>query len=155
VCKDEFVDLIGMAKALFYIEGKHVQHVGCRLVITRHLIHVGFTHGGAFNMPDGRLEVVMEGEDEQIKAAHKEISENLVSWLERDADDREKVKKLIGNPGIHVGELEFKDNLLVLDIGLFSHSLTFDQIYKGIDVYAHLVNVIDKLNTTLDKKLDK
>ena len=30
---------------------------------------------------------------------------------------------------------EFGEDLLVSDIDLFSHSLNFDQLYKGVDVY--------------------
>ncbi|MEA3254352.1 MAG: acylphosphatase [Candidatus Altiarchaeota archaeon] len=57
--------------------GKNVQHVGCRLRVTSALIHAGFTKGGAFNLPDGRVEVVLEGDREDIEKAHREISEHL------------------------------------------------------------------------------
>ena len=141
-------------KAIFYVTGKEVQHVGCRLTITSALIHAGFQKGGAFNLPDGRVEVVLEGEEEQIKKVHKEISENPVHWLIRDADDREAPVKKIGNPGIKVTPLEYNDDILVLDIGLFSHSLTFDQIYKGVNVYKDLTDAIKQLNKTLTKEKD-
>lgn len=139
-------------KALFYITGKNVQHVGCRLKVTSALIHAGFTKGGAFNLPDGRVEVVLEGEEEDIRKAHREISENLVDWLKKDADGRDDLVKKIGNPGIKVTELEYNDDIMVLDIGLFSHSLTFDQIYKGVDVYKGLQEAITELNKTLKEK---
>jgi len=48
-------------KALFYITGENVQHVGCRLKVISSLIRAGFKKGGAFNLPDGRMEVVLEG----------------------------------------------------------------------------------------------
>lgn len=142
-----------MVKALFYIEGDKipVQHIGCRLVVTKKLIHMGFTKGGAFNMPDGRVEVVLEGEKEKIIAAHKEIKENLVNWLIEASENSEELKKKVGNPGIKTSELEFNENLLVLDIGLFSHSLTFDQVYKGVDVYKALVRQMREMTKRLEK----
>lgn len=136
-----------MAKALFYIEGKNiqVQHTGCRLAITKELIHMGFTKGGAFNLPDGRVEVVLEGERERLIETHKAIKENLYGWLVNASENKEKLKRKLGNPGVKVSELEFNDSLLVLDIGLFSHSLTFDQIYKGVDIYKELVSACREL----------
>ncbi|MDD2666605.1 MAG: hypothetical protein PHD13_05210 [Methanocellales archaeon] len=141
-------------KALFYIEGNHVQHIGCRLTVTTKLIHDGFKKGGAFNLPDGRVEVVLEGSKDDITHAHREIKENLISWLEESARDVEAIKNMIGNPhpNIKVTDLDFDDNLVVLDIGLFSHSLTFDQIYKGVDVYKELTTAIRNLNNTLTNK---
>jgi acylphosphatase len=139
-------------KALFYITGKNVQHVGCRIRVTSYLIHQGFKKGGAFNLPDGRVEVVLEGDEEDIQKAHEEISHNLVDWLKKDADNVEKLIKKIGNPGIKVTNLEVNEDLLVLDIGLFSHSLTCDQIYKGVDVYKGLTEAIEKLNKTLENR---
>ena len=144
-----------MNKALFYITAKNVQHVGCRLKVTSKLIHDGFKKGGAFNMPDGRVEVVLEGEEEEIERAHRDISENLVDWLIKDADDVDKVVERIDNPGIKVSDLEYNDDILVLDIGLFSHSLTFDQIYKGVDVYKGVKEAITGLNETLKEMREK
>ncbi len=141
-------------KALFYIEGKEVQHVGCRLTVTKKLIYADFKKGGAFNLPDGRVEVVLEGDEDRIKCMHEEIRENLINWLEQSAMGREELKRRIGNPhpSITVSDLEFKEDLLVLDISLFSHTLTFDQIYKGVDVYKELIGVIKNLNETLKEK---
>ncbi len=141
-------NLTGM-KALFYITGKNVQHVGLRLKVTSALIHAGFKKGGAFNLPDGRVEVVLDGDKNDIERIHKEISENLVDWLKKDADDVDKLVKQIGNPGIKVTELEFTEDIIVLDIGLFSHSLTFDQVYKGVDVYTGVKEVMSDLHKTL------
>lgn len=138
-----------MVKALFYIEGEKVQHVGLRLIITNKIIHAGFTKGGAFNMPDGRVEVVLEGDEEKILSIHKEIKEHLIDWLKERAKNEEELKK-ITNPAIKkVTDLEFKEDLLVLDVGLFSHSLTFDQIYKGVDVYKDLTSAIKDLKETI------
>ena len=143
-----------MTKALFYIEGKTVpvQHEGVRLIITKNLIHMGFTKGGAFNLPDGRVEVVLEGEKQKLIEAHKEVKENLLQWMLQASNDREKLKEKIWNPGVKVSDLEYNENLLVLDIGLFAHSLTFDQIYKGVSVYKDLAMAIENLNKTFEKK---
>lgn len=126
-----------------------MQQVGCKLRVTSALIHAGFTKGGAFNLPDGRVEVVLEGDEEDIERLHRDISEHLVEWLKKDAVDVDNLVEKIGNPGIRVTELEYDEDILVLDIGLFSHSLTFDQIYKGVDVYKGLANAIKDLNETL------
>lgn len=144
-----------MEKAYFFISGKNVQHVGCRLVVTKELIHANFKKGGAFNMPDGRVEVVLEGTREQIGAMRNNIAENLEGWLEVHTDGKDyltkKMFKEIQNPGITVSEPEFDKDLLVLDIGLFSHALTFDQIYKGFDVYKDLKDAIKGLTKELGK----
>ncbi len=103
-------------------------------------------------MPDGRVEVVLEGEKEKLVAVHKEIKENLYKWIIEASDNKEEMAGKIGNPGVKVSELEFDNDLLVLDIGLFSHSLAFDQIYKGVDVYKELTKAIKNLNETLKTK---
>jgi acylphosphatase len=143
-------------KALFYIEPKEernrVQHIGCRLLIAEKLIHAGFTKGGAFNLPDGRVEVVLEGEKKDIELFHAEIQRNIVELLIARAQDKERLKKMIGNPGIRVSQLEYKDNLRVLDIGLYSHSLEMAQLEKGVDVYYDLTDAIKKLTTLIDER---
>ncbi|MBI5060915.1 MAG: hypothetical protein HZB67_01230 [Candidatus Aenigmarchaeota archaeon] len=141
-----------MVKALFYIKSEKtpVQHEGCRMIVTTFLIHKGFTKGGAFNMPDSRVEVVLEGDKERLIAIHKEIKDNLYEWMKRASGNAEKLRKRLGNPGVVVSDLEFDEDLLVLDIGLFSHSLTFDQIYKGVSVYKDLSEAIKGLNQTLE-----
>jgi acylphosphatase len=143
-------------KALFYIEPKEehnkVQHIGCRLLIAEKLIHAGFTKGGAFNLPDGRVEVVLEGDRKDIELFHVEIQKHLVELLEERAHDKDKLKRMIGNPGITVSKLEFKDNLRVLDIGLYSHSLEMAQLEKGVDVYYDLTDAIKKLTTLIDER---
>ena len=74
-------------KALFYIEGKEVQHAGLRLLLTKKMIQAGFTKGGAFNMPDGRVEVVLEDTLQKIEAFHSEIRLGLKNWLELAKED--------------------------------------------------------------------
>ncbi len=132
-----------VVQALFYIEPKtphnRVQHIGCRLVLTEKLIHAGFTRGGVFNLPDGRVEVLIEGSKRDIETFYQEAKENLVRWLEEKTDNKERLKQMIGNPGITLSALEFKSGLLILDVGLFSHSLEMNQLEKGVDVYYTLM----------------
>jgi acylphosphatase len=143
-------------KALFYIEPKEehnrVQHIGCRLLIAEKLIHAGFTKGGAFNLPDGRVEVVLEGGKKDIELFHSEIQRNIVELLIARAQDKERLKKMIGNPGIRVSQLEYKDNLRVLDFCLYRHSLEMAQLEKGVDVYYDLTDAIKKLTTLIDER---
>ena len=144
-------------KALFYIEPKeehnNVQHIGCRLLITEKLIHAGFTKGGVFNLPDGRVEVVLEGDKKDIELFHEGIQKDIVKLLEARTQDTERLKRMIGNPGITVSQLEYKDNLRILDIGLYSHSLEVAQLEKGVDVYYDLTDAIKKLTTLIDKRI--
>jgi acylphosphatase len=153
-------------QALFYIEPKEqhnlVQHIGCRLLIAEKLIHAGFTKGGAFNLPDGRVEVVLEGERKNIELFYGDIQKHLVELLEARTHDKERLKQMIGNPGITLSKLEFKDNLRVLDIGLYSHSLELAQLEKGVDVFYALTdaikeqtNVSNKLTKLIDERLKK
>ena len=142
-------------RALFYIEPKEahnrVQHIGCRLLLTEKLIHFGFIKGGVFNLPDGRVEVVLEGNRKDVETFYQTVRANLIKWLEEKAKNKERLHQMIGNPGIIFSPLETKDSLRVLDIDLFSHSLEMNQLQKGVDVYYDLTDAIKKLSTVLDK----
>ncbi|MFH0927822.1 MAG: acylphosphatase, partial [Candidatus Micrarchaeota archaeon] len=87
-------------KARFFIEPKEehnrVQHIGCRLAITEKMLQAGFTKGMVFNLPDGTVEVALEGKAKDIEAFHMSVSEHLVSWLESRASDKEYLKEMIG-----------------------------------------------------------
>lgn len=147
-----------IVRALFYIEPKEahnrVQHIGCRLILTEKMIHAGFTKGGVFNLPDGRVEVLLEGERKDIETFHEDVQRNLVRWLEQKTDNKERLNALIGNPGITVSSLEIKSGLRILNIDLFSHSLELGQLEKGIDAYYDLRDAITKLTTLIDKKIE-
>ncbi len=135
-------------KARFFIEPKgknsRVQHIGCRLVLTEKMIHAGFKKGSVFNMPEGTVEVAIEGPKKDIIAFHSKVQKNLVEWLTESAKDKEYLKMMLGNPGLVVTELSFSENLQVLDVGLYSHSLEMSQLEKGVDVYYELVSEIRK-----------
>jgi acylphosphatase len=143
----------GNVKALFYIEPKEehnrVQNIGCRMLITEKLIHAGFKKGRVFNLDDGRVEVLIEGKRSDIELFYNDVKEHLIEWLEARTKDKEKLRRMIGNPGIKFSELEYKDNLIVLDIGLYSHSLELGQLQKGVDAYYDLTEAIRELRVFL------
>ncbi|MFQ5888264.1 MAG: acylphosphatase, partial [Candidatus Hydrothermarchaeales archaeon] len=103
------------------------------------LIEFGFEKGAVFNLPDGRVEVLLGGPKEKIKEFHNIVLENFIHWAKAKAKDHEALKKQIGNPGIRFSELDFNEDLLVHKLATYGHSLTFDQIYKGVDIYKNLV----------------
>lgn len=142
-------------RALFYIEPKEahnrVQHIGCRLLLTEKLIHAGFTKGGVFNLPDGRVEVVLEGNEKDVNLFYRTVCTNLIKWLEEKAKNKKRLHQMIGNPGIVFSPLETKNSIRVLDIDLFSHSLEMNQLEKGVDVYYDLTDAIKQLSIVLDK----
>ena len=135
-------------KARFYIEPKEahnrVQHIGVRLILTEKLIHAGFTRGMVFNLPDGTVEIVVEGNREDIEAFHRQTREHLIAWLEAGNTDKDYLRRMSGNPGILVGDLEYKQNLRVLRLSLYSHSLEMNQLGKGVDVYYDLKDEMKK-----------
>ncbi len=143
-------------KALFYIEPKternHAQGIGLRMLLTEKMIHAGFKKGGVINLPDRRVEVVLEGKQEDIEKFHNATREHLMQWLEASMTNKEKLMKMVGNPGIQISNLEFKEGILVLDIGLYSHSLELGQLHKGVDVYYMVTEAINT-NTRASNKL--
>jgi acylphosphatase len=129
-----------MAKAVFYLSGEKAQHEGNRLLMTSKMIEHGFEKGAVFNLPDGRVEILLEDSQEKIEGFHAMTKRDFVAWVKLKLVNQEAIKKQIGNPGINFSELDFNDDLFVHKLEIFSHSLTFDQIYKGIDVYKNLVD---------------
>ncbi|MBD3261202.1 MAG: hypothetical protein GF334_05885 [Candidatus Altiarchaeales archaeon] len=127
-----------MVKAVFYLKGKNAQHEGNRLLMASKMIEHGFEKGAVFNLPDGRVEVLMEGPKEKIVQFHSMASRDFESWVKAKAKDHKTVKEQIGNPGVKFTSPEFDDDLLVHKLEIYGHSLTFDQIYKGVDVYKDL-----------------
>lgn len=146
-------------KALFYIEPKtehnRVQDIGLRMLLTEKLIRAGFKKGGAINLDDGRVEVILEGKREDIERFYNQTNKHLIEWLEERTNNKERLKKMIGNPGIECSKLEFKEGIRVLDIGLYSHSLELGQLQKGVDAYIDMAKAINKLTEFLDKNLQK
>ena len=75
-----------MAKRIFY-EGR-VQGVGFRFSVRQ--IAEGFTVAGhAANLPDGRVEVFLQGERDEVEAMEKEIAHSHLEGLIRRQDGQE------------------------------------------------------------------
>ena len=71
-----------MARRIFY-KGK-VQGVGFRFGVRQ--IAEGFSLAGyASNLPDGRVEVFLQGEKEEVEAMEKEIGESHLAGFIREA----------------------------------------------------------------------
>ncbi len=133
-----------MDKAVFYLEGPKAQHEGNRLLMMSKMIEHHFEYGSMFNLPDTRVEVLLGGSKEEIIKFHNLVREDFTNWVKNKVKDHQAVKDQIGNPGILVTDLTFSEHIRVHKIGLFSHSLTFDQIHKGVDIYGDLKKVIKK-----------
>ena len=75
-----------MAKRIYY-RGK-VQGVGFRFGVRQ--IAEGFSVAGyASNLPDGRVEVFLQGDREEVEAMEKEIGESHLAGFIREATGRE------------------------------------------------------------------
>ena len=75
-----------MAKKIFY-EGR-VQGVGFRFGVRQ--IAAGFVVAGhAANLPDGRVEVVLQGERDEVEGMEKEISSSHLEGFIRRQEGRE------------------------------------------------------------------
>ncbi len=144
-----------MAKAVFYLSGPKVQHEGNRLLMASKMIEHGFEKGAVFNLPDGRVEVLLGGPKEKIEEFHNIAKNDFIEWVKPKAVDHEDVKKQIGNPGIRFSELDFDDDLFVHELEIYGHSLTFDQIYKGVDVYKELIQAIKDVRKDVSELLQK
>lgn len=140
-----------MAKAVFYLSGANAQHEGNRLLMSSKMIEHGFEKGAAFNLPDGRVEILLEGPADKIKEFHRIAKRDFLVWVKTKVMNRKTMEKQIGNPGIKFSELDFDNDLLVHKLEIYGHSLTFDQIYKGVDVYKDLTQAIKDLRKTMKK----
>ena len=75
-----------IAKKIFY-EGR-VQGVGFRFGVRQ--IAEGFAVAGhAANLPDGRVEVVLQGEPDEVEAMEKEISQSHLEGFIRRQEKQE------------------------------------------------------------------
>ena len=75
-----------MAKKIFY-EGR-VQGVGFRFGVRQ--IAEGYTVAGhAANLPDGRVEVLLQGEREEVEGMEKEIAHSHLEGFIRKQDSQE------------------------------------------------------------------
>lgn len=140
-----------MVKAVSYLTGPKAQHEGNRLLMASKMIEFGFEKGAAYNLPGGRVEVLLEGPKEKIIDFYNMAKRDFESWVKAKAKDGKAVKEQFGNPGVRFTSLDFDEDLLVHRLEIYGHSLTFDQIYKGVDVYKDLKTAIYVLNESQDR----
>ena len=62
-----------MSTRVVAVVSGHVQGVGFRYFVREHALRAGLT-GSARNLPDGRVEVVLEGADDDVRAAVAALS---------------------------------------------------------------------------------
>ncbi len=137
-----------MTKARFYIKDK-VQEVGYRVHIIQKILNSGL-NGTALNLADGRVEVRLEGEKEQIIEFYEELK-------------KVSTPELAGNPGFY--DLEFNADLNVPDSMRSSQALMLEQLSKGIVYIAGMnesikgmsacIGGMDENIKGMNEKLDK
>ncbi|MDI6860031.1 MAG: acylphosphatase [Methanocellales archaeon] len=125
-----------MTKARFYISDK-VQEVGYRPLIMEKILNSDL-EGTAKNLPDGRVEVLLEGEKEKIEAFFEEIKKEKPEHAE--------------NPTF--SKLTFDETLFVPKAMRSSQALMLGQLGKGVDV---LIMVGDDIKSMGDdiKNMDE
>ncbi len=141
-----------MAKAVFYLSGKNAHHEGNRLLMASKMIEWGFEKGAAYNQPGSRVEVLIAGPREKIIEFYETAKRDFTTWVKAKDKDHHAIKEQIGNPGLRFSALDFDDELLIHKLEIYGHSLTFDQIYKGVDVYKELISAIRGLTRELEAR---
>ncbi len=123
--------------------------------MTSKMIEFGFEKGAVFNLPDGRVEVLIEGGKDKVEEFYKTAKRDFIAWVNVKAKDHGAIKEQIGNPGIRFSALDINNDLLVHTLEIYGHSLTFDQIHKGVNVYKQLNTTINKNLKVMDALLQK
>jgi len=133
-----------MAKARFYIKDR-VQEVGYRTFITEKILNSDL-EGSAINLPDGRVEVKLEGEKEHI-----------IQFVEELKKEKPELAK---NP--EITPLEFDDSLVVPEAMRSSQSILCGQFTKAVGHVEHmgeamkeLVKEIKEMRQELPKEIAK
>ncbi len=111
-----------LVKARFIISDT-VQDVDCRAIITEKICNSRL-NGVPRNLPDGRVEVILEGEIERFI---EELREELPKRLQKPP-----------NPGIEFSKIEYSDKLIVPDTMRASQGLLIGQLNKGIELLGVL-----------------
>ncbi len=109
-----------MAKARFYIQD-NVQEVGYRSFVIEQILDSDL-NGTARNLPDRRVEVLLEGEKEHI-----------LDFIERLKKEKPELAK---NPSL--AGIEFNDSLIVPDIMKSSQALLCGQFSKAV---IHVIGI--------------
>jgi len=139
-------------KAVFYLKGVDAQQHGIRLILTSKLIERHFKRASVWDDPNGiQTEILMEGYQEEIKKFYEETKEHLIDWINTRNQDIGVAQRISKNPGVDItlSKLEFNENLRVHDLVLFGHSLTFDEVSKGYNVFVDNIKTNKELRETL------
>lgn len=147
-------DTTSHQKARFEIIGHNVADIGARLTLTNRLIRGGVEWGSVENIGNNTILVKLGGTKEEIERYKKLIEEKFEEWLIEDIDEEERVKKRIGNPGIHYTSLIYDNGLLILPIDRHTHALQCQQLRKGINVFEE-INITFKELRGINEDLNK
>ncbi len=124
-----------MAKVCVYISDK-LQDMGYRPFIIQKILDSDL-EGTARNLPDGRIEVLLEGKKKSIQ--------KFVEMLKKEKPE------LAENPA--VSEIEFNQNITVPKVMRVSQAMVLEQISKGVGVLADTKNSLtDIKNSFIDTK---
>jgi acylphosphatase len=125
-----------MTKVRFYIKNK-VQEVGYRPFVIQRILESDF-EGTAMNLPDGSVEVLLEGEEEKI-----------IEFIDKLREDK---PKLTEKPVL--SEIEFDEALTVPKAMRSSQSLLLDQLGKGIIYIARMDENIKEMRKEIRDGLE-
>jgi len=126
-----------MAKARFYIKDK-AQDVGYRAFILVNIFNFGL-NGAPRNLPDGRVEVIVEGERVNIEALHETLKKEKPEIIEKSS----------------ITELEFNEDLIVPERMEAVHAFTLEQLSRGITFIIRMDERMEKGLTELGDKMEK
>lgn len=129
-----------MVKARFYISNKlAVQDVGLRVIAVSTMMEMQFKNGTAINLPDGRVEVLVEGKEEKIKKLQNKILERLKLQL-KELGYEEQMQET-KNPTC--SEITFGIDEDIPKLMESSQQLVLDQIGKGV-IYLRKLETLPK-----------
>jgi exopolysaccharide biosynthesis polyprenyl glycosylphosphotransferase len=121
-----------MVRGRFYIEGKKIKAIDPIAPIAQHLTSWGIKRASVFKTPDERIEVILQGEKEQIKKAHELVRQEYYHWLEERYGSYETVKSLIGNPGVKVSNISYSAYYPAFDPTYFTGGLSYQRFYDRV-----------------------
>ena len=88
-----------MAKAVFYLSGAKAQHEGNRLLMASKMIEFGFEKGSVYNLPGGRVQVLLEGHRDKIEEFYKITKRDFFDWVKAKAKDNKAYERTDWKPG--------------------------------------------------------
>ena len=131
-----------MEKASFEIigsENSRLADEGIRLTLTDKMIREGIVYASVENIGSKRLIIKLGGSSrDELEGFRKLIEDNFESWMSEGRMGGERLKRILGNPGLTYTENVYDDELFVLPVGLHSHGLQCEQLRKGVDVFEDI-----------------